>query len=233
MTRLHLILFLFLFCISSFNTSSAAVISRDWMTPGDGLLTYDTVNKREWLDLSQTLLSDQFPGSGSDPAEVRESRYQYVASQVEPGGLFDGFRLARSIQVLDLAQSAGIDTSTFSYSINSAATSVLGNLLGFTISAPNGNKLASGMIDELDGALPFNRLIADFHLGDGFQNQAGLQLSSHFQSSIPSGVMLYRIIPEPSAVYLIVSILICSQRILRRVYECNPSARTPPATQNG
>ena len=25
------------------------VISRDWKTPGDGLLTYDDVNKREWL----------------------------------------------------------------------------------------------------------------------------------------------------------------------------------------
>ena len=36
---------------------NAAVIERDWQTPGDGLLTFDTVNQREWLDLSETLLS--------------------------------------------------------------------------------------------------------------------------------------------------------------------------------
>ena len=32
--------------------SQAAVFERDWLAPGDGLLTYDDVNKREWLDLS-------------------------------------------------------------------------------------------------------------------------------------------------------------------------------------
>ena len=35
----------------------AAVLERDWLTPGDGLLTYDTVTGREWLDLPVTLLS--------------------------------------------------------------------------------------------------------------------------------------------------------------------------------
>jgi hypothetical protein len=38
----------------------AGVFSRDWKTPGDGLLTYDDVNQREWLDLSVSRL-DQFP----------------------------------------------------------------------------------------------------------------------------------------------------------------------------
>ena len=33
------------------NLCSAAVFERDWKTPGDGLLTYDDVNRREWLDL--------------------------------------------------------------------------------------------------------------------------------------------------------------------------------------
>lgn len=42
----------------------AAVIERDWQTPGDGLLTYDNVSQPEWLDLSQTLLS-QFPGEST------------------------------------------------------------------------------------------------------------------------------------------------------------------------
>jgi hypothetical protein len=82
----------------------AAVISRDWKTPGDGLLTYDDVNQREWLDLSQTLLTSQFPGA------TQEDRYQYVASQTAPGGLFAGFSVAKSVDVIALAQSAGINS---------------------------------------------------------------------------------------------------------------------------
>jgi hypothetical protein len=52
--------------------SGAAVIQHDWKTPGDGLLTYDDVNQREWLDLSQTLQSSQFPVAN------QEAKYQYV-----------------------------------------------------------------------------------------------------------------------------------------------------------
>jgi hypothetical protein len=33
------------------------VISRGWKTPRDGLLTYDDVNRREWLDLTESVLS--------------------------------------------------------------------------------------------------------------------------------------------------------------------------------
>jgi len=45
--------------------ASGAVISRDWKTPGDGLLTYDTVSGREWLDLTYTI--EEFPIAIRDP----------------------------------------------------------------------------------------------------------------------------------------------------------------------
>jgi hypothetical protein len=32
----------------------AGIIARDLEAPGDGLITYDTVNQREWLDLPET-----------------------------------------------------------------------------------------------------------------------------------------------------------------------------------
>lgn len=35
-------------------SESAGVVSRDLFEPGDGLLTYDDVNQREWLDFSVT-----------------------------------------------------------------------------------------------------------------------------------------------------------------------------------
>ena len=33
-------------------TASATISERDLLEPGDGLLTYDDVNQREWLDLT-------------------------------------------------------------------------------------------------------------------------------------------------------------------------------------
>ena len=42
--------------------AQAAAIERDWKTPGDGLLTYDDVSKRGWLDLTETQLF-KFPGN--------------------------------------------------------------------------------------------------------------------------------------------------------------------------
>jgi hypothetical protein len=74
----------------------AAVFERDWKTPGDGLLTFDDVNKREWLDLSESLLY-QFPG------DTLEARYKSVVVQTLPGGLFENFTIAKSSDVIALA----------------------------------------------------------------------------------------------------------------------------------
>jgi hypothetical protein len=192
----------------------AAVISHDWKTPGDGLLTYDTVNNREWLDLSQTLLSDQFPGSGSTPLEIRESRYQYVVSQTAPGGLFEGFTVAQSADAIALAQSAGIDTSTLS-SVNVTPLAALGNLLGFTIHFVNGNKLSVGLIDELYTGLSVLRLGAEYTLLERFANIAGLRIGyGHIEFSAPPGVMLYRGIPEPITLNLL-AVLIMAKGAIR------------------
>ncbi|QDT70151.1 hypothetical protein MalM25_30960 [Planctomycetes bacterium MalM25] len=49
MRHLALLLSLYLNC-----PATAGVVSRDLFEPGDGLLTYDDVNQREWLDFSVT-----------------------------------------------------------------------------------------------------------------------------------------------------------------------------------
>jgi hypothetical protein len=205
--RSYWLVCLFAFVIT--NQGTAAVIERDWKIPGDGLLTYDTVNKREWLDLSQTLLSDQFPGSGSTFLEIRESRYQYVVDQTALGGLFEGFRVARSPQVLGLAQSAGIDTSSFSYS-NTAAALELGNLLGVTHQPTNGNKFTIGLIDEVNLTAPFfARRDAQIVILGGGTGLAGFGTGiGHTDLRIPPGVMLYRAIPEPNTLILLVGAFI-------------------------
>ena len=86
-------------CIHS---ASAAVFERDWQSPGDGLLTYDDVNRREWLDLSVSRL-DQFP----------EPRLENAVAEIAPDGLFEGFKWAKRHHVISFAESAGIDTTTF------------------------------------------------------------------------------------------------------------------------
>jgi hypothetical protein len=200
------------------NHCSAAVFERDWKSPGDGLLTYDDVNRREWLDVSQTILSSQFPGEDPSPWLTRENRYQYVVGQTLPRGLFEGFKVAKSPDVIGLAQSAGIDTSTLSVATNGAAALSLGQLLGFTFVGTS-SSIAIGLLDEP----PNDRFGATIRPGAfiaSASNLAGLAIDqSHFQYPTPPGVMLYSVVPEPSSASLLMfgSIVIMLWR--RRFYQ--------------
>lgn len=70
----------------------AGVISVDWESSGDGLLTRDTLNKREWLDLTET-------------AGVRLAD---VMTHMTPGGRLEGFRFASLDDATRLAASADV-----------------------------------------------------------------------------------------------------------------------------
>ena len=174
---------------------SAAVIERDWLAPGDGLLTYDTVNNREWLDLTETILA-QF-GGGPSPISL-VTLHQNVVSQTGSGGQFEGFVVATESDVADLAASSGIDLNTLDFNTNEAASLELINLLGVT--APTGLTLESVGIFPTSGSGPLllsiSRRVSSL--------QAGLvtfPLSS-FAGDRPSreiGVYLYRnAVPEPA-----------------------------------
>jgi hypothetical protein len=183
-------------------TSSAAVISRDWKTPDDGLLTFDTVNKREWLDLSQSILSSEFPGDDPSPHFTRELRYQYVASQTGPGGLFEGFTVGTAGDVIALAHSASIDTSTLNPTTNGAAAAQLLSLVGPTYEGAADFMAGLGLLDEpLVGDLTLIRPCVIIHSATF---QAGVTFGrAHFQVPDPPGVMMYRAIPEPTGIVLI------------------------------
>lgn len=181
--------------------SSAGVFQRDWKTPGDGLLTYDDVNQREWLDVTQTRLS-LFPPPVPVPIQFDvEARYQRVVSELLPGGMFEGFAVATSMDVIALAESAGIDTATNSFAINGAPVSRLIALLDPTFGTPPGLARAQGLIGELAG-IPFinKRLAAIFHYDPP---PSALFVITADDDSLAkpqfSGVMLYRVaVPEPS-----------------------------------
>jgi hypothetical protein len=100
--------------------ASAALVVRDWSTPGDGLLTLDTVTGLEWLDFSVSL--------GRAPLAA-------VAT-------YPGFRMAYREEVEGLLMSAGIaanriNTNT-THLVDLAAGHLLRDTIGVTISAFNG-----------------------------------------------------------------------------------------------
>ena len=176
----------------------AAVIERDWQTPGDGLLTFDTVNQREWLDLTETLLI-QFSSNSA-------TGYQLVLDETSVGGRFEGFRVASETDVIDLAESAGIDTGTDSAASNSDSVSSLIELLGATFGPePIGAESMAFVVD-----FP---IVASVFTSPPF-DRAGLfagitQLDPGGIAGV-TGVWLYRQVPEPSGAVL----LFCSLSVL-------------------
>jgi hypothetical protein len=186
--------------------AEAAVMSRDWKTPGDGLLTFDTVNKREWLDLSQTILNSQFPGATLD------QRYQFVVGELNSGGLFSNFTVATADEVRALAVSAGIDISDRPSAANVAPVMALGELISFTINPSgggNGNKLSVGLLDDVSEPPLSARVGAIFSVEyAATPDRAGLRITSNSDFLEPPrtpAVYLLRAIPEPSS--LVTSLL--------------------------
>lgn len=74
------------------NLLHGAVHERDFLTAGDGLLTYDDENNREWLDLTETL----------------DLAFTEVDEHISTGGYLNGFTLATVEDLKGLADSAGV-----------------------------------------------------------------------------------------------------------------------------
>jgi PEP-CTERM motif len=113
-------------------TLHAGIIERDLESPGDGLLTYDTVNHREWLDLPET----------------GQMRLADVLGQMEPGGRLEGFQFAMLGDVSELATSAGVG---WTWTPGPYAEQLI-DLLGITISATAGilgdSRWSNGLIAQ-------------------------------------------------------------------------------------
>jgi len=83
------ILGVLLICISG--SANAALVSVDWQTSGDNLITRDTTSGLEWLDLT----------------ESRDLSFNYVSSQLGAGGEFEGWHYATAGEVDTFIDSAG------------------------------------------------------------------------------------------------------------------------------
>ena len=72
--------------------AASLVTSRDWQSPGDGLLTYDAATNTEWLDLYLTSTSS----------------FELVQTYISPGGIYEGFRVASVEEVWELMTNFGL-----------------------------------------------------------------------------------------------------------------------------
>jgi len=187
---------------TSTSPALAAVFERDWKTPGDGLLTYDDVNQREWLDLSQTLL-EQFPGSDL------ESQFQAATAELGQGGRFEGFAVALRSDVMTLAQSAGVDISSDDFTTNHEAVDQLIDLMAPTLVIADRARFSAGFLDEFvnvgNGIMARSISVFSVQQPRPFDNgDASLKFTTVGDLVGPStvGVTLYRPIPEPSSLPL-------------------------------
>jgi hypothetical protein len=177
---------------SLISSAGAAVFARDWKTPGDGLLTYDDVNRREWLDVTVSRL-DQFPAP----------RLENAIAEITPGGLFEGFTFAKRADVRAFAQSGGIDTSTTDIAVNHLPTVEMIDLVGATFEQ-FAIKRSVGIVNEVQtshtNAPPYDAAAFLTNSG-GF---AGLLffLPDDLLRPTTNGLMLYRNVPEPASLIL-------------------------------
>lgn len=73
--------------------ANASIVSADWRTTNDNLITRDTVNGLDWLDLTIT----------------RNYSYNGIVSRMYSGGSLDGWRYATSSEVIKLWEQFGVD----------------------------------------------------------------------------------------------------------------------------
>jgi hypothetical protein len=186
------------------NLCSAAVFERDWKMPGDGLLTYDDVNQRAWLDLSVSRLN-QFEG------EDLSEQYQSALLEFAPAGLLNGFVGAKRSDVVALGLSAGVNTMTLGFETNQATTENLIHLLGITfrMGLSNESFWSTGLLDEWTPppvSFPLSAIF-EVEMPRPFNaGRAGLRTGVLDGSEYNNlGLFLYRPVPEPAIAILLLS----------------------------
>lgn len=153
-------------------TAQAALVSADWNTAGDGLLTIDG-NGLKWLELTET--------AGMS--------LNSVLAELGTGGMFSGFRFAIADEITGaggLWQSAGHDGdfSQFWTTANNGVASVLGAFIGApaTIAGYQG-QTGINMVFEDPGTIPYVAAVASDY-GDKFAPWTTADFFSPFNNGV-------------------------------------------------
>jgi len=117
--------------------------------------------------------------------------------------------VAKGDDVIALAESAGIDTTTLDFEINHVATRSLIEALSPTVISRSGALFAVGFLDELTPIPSLRRDIRSLAYFEVIarqsptENEAGLLLNTYNDTFLSTtGVMLYRNVPEPATLTL-------------------------------
>ena len=191
--------------------TQAAIISTDWQSVGDNLITRDTSSNLDWLDLTVT----------------NNLEYYDVYAQLSSGGMFEGWRFAYSHEVEALWSNLGVDlnTSISETSINSLDPFVqeAAILLGNTSCELNCSDYPYGTFGYT-GTLLYSTIYGDLSLTMGAYQymQESTTYSTTYESThtarIDTGSYLVRasVVPIPAAVWLFGSGLISLVGFARR-----------------
>ena len=174
-------------------TSLCAVIESDWRMPGDGLLTHDLESRMEWLDLTESQLTN--------PSGHIQEALDALIVEMEPGGRLEGFEFASQDELQAFAESAGIDTSTRNHTVNGMPASNLIALLGNPQGTSIGNGSATGRLVR-SGHLAGAMSVASFPGGRSHPDAGLVSPDSLEYATRNHGVWLWRPakVPEPSTV---------------------------------
>lgn len=179
--------------LAASGTARAVLIERDFLSPGDGLLTFDDQSGLEWLDLTET----------------QGSSFNEVQSLVLPGGAYEGFRVVTPEEAGGLLSSFGVAAPTVElvwFDIPLDAGNQFINLLGVTAS----RSLWDASIGTFDPGLTPNSLSSyRIQVGEDFVGSgdfARVRLEGEGADSTGGfGTYLVREaapIPEPNAAVL-------------------------------
>lgn len=136
-------------CLSLASWAEADLVSRDLYEPGDGLLTYDEVNQREWLDFTET---------------GKYANEEDFLTAISPGGELEDFHFARQEDLLGLFDLEEISiVEWFAGNSSQSVPGVLIDLLGWTAEATGSLigrlTIASGLVETDQG---------DIQIGDHY-----------------------------------------------------------------
>jgi len=185
-------------CLFAIN-ANAALVSADWQTSGDNLITRDTETGLDWLELTETT----------------NMSYEYVTSQLGVGGQFEGWSYATTVQISSLFDSAG---GTGPYdgwsSRNNGVVEYLLNLWGSTTGFLDSSFMSGDLNSPFgDPARWYHRIgdqptQATSSTEDFMLLNVGASGDSSSTNIIGSALIRVSPVPVPSAVWLFVSGLI-------------------------
>ena len=196
MTNKYSISMLLILLMIFSNSSYSALVNSDWKITGDDLITLDTDTGLGWLDLTET----------------NGLSYNYVSSQLNMGGNFEGFRFASLLEFQDLFNKFGLPSEYTYYKANPIHPGIdtyrtfMGDI--FYEVSPNTITGGFGIISE-GSSLDNNYRLGAYYTYTGFTEITPTPINTIDSNSyqIETGSFLVRTstVPIPSSVWLLVS----------------------------